>query len=100
MNNLENALVRVLLVDDDDDDYVLTKYLFEEFKDNRYELEWTTGYDEAFIEELKGFWSAIVEGTPVRNTAEHARRDMALLLGLAQWHATHMPLAVIYGDDP
>ena len=58
------------------------------------------GYEEAFVEELNGFWSAIVEGTPVRNTAEHARRDMALLLGLAQWHATHMPLAVIYGDDP
>ena len=58
------------------------------------------GYEEAFVEELKGFWSAIVEGTPVRNTAEHARRDMALLLGLAQWHATHAPQAIEYGDTP
>jgi predicted dehydrogenase len=57
-----------------------------------------TGYEEAFVEELKGFWSAIVEGTQVRNTAEHARRDMALLLGLAQWHATNTPQAVTYGD--
>ena len=46
-----------------------------------------TGYEEAFIEELKGFWSAIVEGKPVRNTAEQARRDMKLLGGLAQYHA-------------
>ena len=48
-----------------------------------------TGFEEAFIEELKGFWSAIVEGKPVRNTAEQARRDMNLLGGLAQYHATH-----------
>ena len=59
-----------------------------------------TGYEEAFVEELKGFWSAIVEGTPVRNTAEHARRDMALLLGLAQWHASNTRQAVTYGDTP
>lgn len=45
-----------------------------------------TGYEEAFVEELKGFWSAIVEDKPVRNTAEHARRDMALLAGLARHH--------------
>ena len=50
-----------------------------------------TGYEEAFIEELKGFWSAIVEGKGVRNTAEQARRDMRLLSGLAQFHATHTP---------
>lgn len=50
-----------------------------------------TGYEEAFVEQLKGFWSAIVDGTPVRNTAEHAARDMTLLCGLAHWHATHSP---------
>jgi len=45
------------------------------------------GYGEAFIEELKGFWSAIVEGKDVRNTAEQARRYMKLLCGLAQFYA-------------
>jgi len=49
-----------------------------------------TGYEEAFVEELKGFWSAIVESAPVRNTAEHARRDMALLAGLAKHHLAQM----------
>lgn len=47
------------------------------------------GFAEAFLEELKGFWSAIREGSPVRNTAEHAARDMALLTGLARWQADH-----------
>ena len=45
-----------------------------------------SGYEEAFVEELKGFWSAIVEGSAVRNTAEHARRDMTLLAGLTRHH--------------
>lgn len=45
------------------------------------------GYEEAFIEELKGFWSAIREGAPVRNTAEHAARDMRLLAALVCHHA-------------
>jgi hypothetical protein len=57
-----------------------------------------TGYEEAFIEELKGFWTAIVEGTPVRNTAEQARRDMKLLSGFAQFHATHTPQPMSKGD--
>ncbi|MBX7172808.1 MAG: EAL domain-containing protein [Pyrinomonadaceae bacterium] len=47
MNIAGSNPIRVLLVDDDEDDYILTKYLFDEFKDNRYALEWTTNYDEA-----------------------------------------------------
>ena len=56
-----------------------------------------TGFEEAFIEELKGFWSAVVEGKPVRNTAEQARRDMNLLCGFAQFHATHTPQPISNG---
>ncbi len=48
-----------------------------------------TGYEEAFIEELKGFHRAITAGEPVRNTAEHAWQDMTLLARLAAWHMTH-----------
>jgi len=63
-------------------------------KSNGYTLareDVRSGYEEAFIEELKGFWSAIVEGKSVRNTAEQARRDMKLLCGLAQFHAGAHP---------
>ncbi len=48
-----------------------------------------TGYEEAFIEELKGFHRAVTQGAPVRNTAEQAARDMTLLAGLTAWHMTH-----------
>ncbi len=47
MYNTDHKLVKVLLVDDDQDDYVLTKYLFEEFKDNHYQLEWTSSFYSA-----------------------------------------------------
>ncbi len=57
-----------------------------------------SGYEEAFIEELKGFWSAIVEGKPVRNTAEQARIDMQLLAGLAQWHCSHNQTTQKHGE--
>ena len=57
------------------------------------------GYEEAFIEEMKGFWSAITEGTQVRNTAEHAARDMQLLCTMAAWHATHSPVALLKGKQ-
>jgi predicted dehydrogenase len=57
-----------------------------------------SGYEEAFVEELIGFWSAIVEGAAVRNTAEHAAADMQLLCGLAHWHATHSPQPIMRGQ--
>jgi predicted dehydrogenase len=41
-------------------------------------------YQEAFVEELKAWWRAIVEGTPVENSLEEARRDIALLASLGR----------------
>ncbi len=41
-------------------------------------------FSEAFVNELEAFWSAIVTAAPVRNTVEQARRDQALLVGLAR----------------
>jgi predicted dehydrogenase len=45
--------------------------------------EHRNGFEEAFQRELIGFWQAIVEGAPVRNTAEHARTDIALVQKIA-----------------
>jgi predicted dehydrogenase len=42
------------------------------------------GFGEAFVRELEAFWSAIVTGTPVRNTVEEAKRDQCLLVALAR----------------
>jgi predicted dehydrogenase len=52
------------------------------------QTELRAGYEEAFIEEMLGFWNAIVNGTPTRNPAEHAQRDQALLCGFVKWHVT------------
>jgi hypothetical protein len=40
-------------------------------------------YEEAFMRELIGFWGAVVEEKPVRNTVETAARDLGLVAQLA-----------------
>lgn len=39
--------LKILLVDDDEDDYILTRALLSEVKHDQFELEWVTEYDEA-----------------------------------------------------
>jgi signal transduction histidine kinase len=39
--------IRLLLVDDDHDDYILTRDLLAESVHNRYEVDWISSYDEA-----------------------------------------------------
>jgi predicted dehydrogenase len=42
------------------------------------------GYGEAFVRELEGFRSSVVEGVPVRNTVEQAINDARLLTAVAR----------------
>src|SRR2546421_589734 len=42
--------VRVLLVEDDEDDYVLTRDLLAESRHMRFKLDWVSSYDEALRE--------------------------------------------------
>ena len=42
---MDNDAIRVLLVDDDEDDYVLTRDLFYEIDGASFELEWVASYD-------------------------------------------------------
>jgi predicted dehydrogenase len=44
--------------------------------------EYRVSYEEAFVRELIGLWSSIVEGKPVRNTVEAASRDLRLIAQL------------------
>ncbi|MBW4644397.1 MAG: response regulator [Goleter apudmare HA4340-LM2] len=60
MTNNKN-LIRVLLVDDDEDDYILTRYWFSEFQVAGCELEWIDSYEAA--------WNAIA----------HQRHDIYLV---------------------
>jgi signal transduction histidine kinase len=43
---------RVLLIDDDEDEFVITKDLFDELEGGLYELEWAPSYDEG-VERVK-----------------------------------------------
>src|SRR6267142_1101438 len=39
--------IKVLLIDDDEDDYILTRELFSLVKKGDYKLDWTSSYEEA-----------------------------------------------------
>ena len=44
---MSDAAVRVLLVDDDEDDYIITRDLISQIGDRRYRLDWVDNYDAA-----------------------------------------------------
>jgi diguanylate cyclase (GGDEF)-like protein len=44
---VEYECIRILLVDDDEDDYVVTRDLLSEVREMRYELQWVSAYDLA-----------------------------------------------------
>jgi diguanylate cyclase (GGDEF)-like protein/PAS domain S-box-containing protein len=47
-------VVRVLLVDDDEDDYILTQSLLSEIKGELFQLDWVSAYDRALQEIRQG----------------------------------------------
>jgi PAS domain S-box-containing protein len=42
-----NEVIRVCLVDDDEDDFILTKEIFNEIPNQRYHVEWVPTYEQA-----------------------------------------------------
>jgi light-regulated signal transduction histidine kinase (bacteriophytochrome) len=43
---MNGEVIKVLLIDDDEDDYILTRELFSLVKDGNYELDWASSYKE------------------------------------------------------
>ncbi len=44
------SLIRVLVVDDDEDDYILTREILHEISGVEYEVAWASGYEEGLAE--------------------------------------------------
>lgn len=66
-------------------DHQQTELIIQRSSGHRYErVLQRNGYQESYIRELEGFWASVVEGAPVRNTLEQAKRDMSLLCDFAR----------------
>jgi len=50
----QHELIRVLLIDDDQDDYILTRDLLTEIPGGQFHLDWTPDYDEGKSAVIKG----------------------------------------------
>jgi hypothetical protein len=46
---MNNGAVRVLLVDDDEDDFVITRDLISQIGNDRYQLDWVDNYETALV---------------------------------------------------
>lgn len=44
---MENHILKILLVDDDEDDFLITQDLLEDIGNNRYQLDWVAAYEQA-----------------------------------------------------
>jgi DNA-binding NtrC family response regulator len=44
---MDKERIKILFVDDDEDDYLLTKDLLSQVNDRIYDLDWVASYDEA-----------------------------------------------------
>lgn len=44
---MDNARIRVLLIEDDEDDYILVRNMLSKATSTKYDLEWVTSYDAA-----------------------------------------------------
>ena len=44
------AAIRILLVEDDEDDYTLTRELLAEVEDEQFDLVWAPTYEDAILE--------------------------------------------------
>src|SRR5205814_8107962 len=52
-NGSKNEKLAVLVVEDDEDDFVLTKSLLEEIGDSRFDVQWSNTYEDA-LEKMAG----------------------------------------------
>src|SRR5687768_17480402 len=52
-NGSKNEKISVLVVEDDEDDFVLTKTVLDDIGDTAFDVEWSQTYDEA-LEKLSG----------------------------------------------
>lgn len=43
---MNNSPVKILLIDDDEEDYILTRYVFDEFKKSQFELDWIDNFND------------------------------------------------------
>ncbi|HKI45459.1 MAG TPA: PAS domain S-box protein [Balneolales bacterium] len=48
------GIIHILLVDDDHEDYLITRSRLQQIKDQEYELEWVDGFDNGFDRIMEG----------------------------------------------
>ena len=64
--------IKVLLIEDDEDDYILTRELLSEVKGGKYALDWAPSYEEGLKSSRAAGTSRVSGGLPPRRTKRRA----------------------------
>lgn len=52
--------IKILLIDDDEEDYIITKDIISEIKYQKYSIDWTSSYKEALVEIKKNIYDVFL----------------------------------------
>ena len=93
MNAIERTVVSVLLVEDDEDDYLITRDMLLQQDRSRFRLEWTGDYESALIEMREGHHDIYIVDYRLGG------RTGLDLVREAFGTASHSPVILLTGQD-
>ena len=74
---MNTPILNVLLIDDDEDDYVITRDLLSDIDTTRFELDWTSSSGDGLAEMLRTDTRIIVEKSQLADV--HNQSDFLLM---------------------
>lgn len=89
---MNNELIRILLVDDDEDDYTMTRDMLFDAKNLEHKLHWISSYDEALKAVIEGNYDVYLFDYRL---GEHTGLD---LLDNAVRHGCRSPIILLTGQ--
>jgi signal transduction histidine kinase len=89
---MSETSLRILLIEDDEDDYLLTRKLLEEISREGIDLQWIRNYDEALPELIGGQYDVALVDYRL------AAHDGIELIRKARAHGCHQPIILLTGQ--
>ncbi|MBB3697426.1 response regulator [Flammeovirga yaeyamensis] len=88
-----SATIKVLLIDDDEDDYIITEDILEEIPFRNYSLEWEPNYDKALEKVMSGDYDVYIVDYLLG-----AKSGLDLIIESLDRTGRHLPFILLTGQ--
>ncbi|ANQ49709.1 response regulator [Flammeovirga sp. MY04] len=88
-----SATIKVLLIDDDEDDYIITEDILEEIPFRNYSLEWEPNYDKALEKVMSGDYDVYIVDYLLG-----AKSGLDLIIESLDKTGRHLPFILLTGQ--